>query len=107
MKRLRDVAVVHDNMALADFWFVDSGPNIGMPVDQFRREYIGVMFKADAVLKSKLCPRSFWMYFNVMYRVAGVLAEQTITVPAGVKLSAAKLRRLILPSGTIGHETHA
>jgi hypothetical protein len=101
--KLGEIACVHTNMSLADFWIVRSGPNIGMVVDAFDRGHIGVMFKADAVFKKCVMPNKFKLWFSMMHRVTGPILSTVKEVKGTKEVCPALMRNLRLPSGASLH----
>lgn len=103
--RLKEIACVHDNMSWADFWIVRSGPKIGMVVETFDRNHIGVMFKADAVVKQGVIPNKIKLWFSTMHMFTGPILSTLKKTKDGKEVCPLLMRKLTLPDGAALHGT--
>ena len=101
--KLREIACAHDNMRYADFWIIRSGPNIGRIVDEFDCHHIGVMIKADAIIKRGVMPNKIKLWFTTMHFFTGPIMSTLKDTEDGKEVCPALLRDMRLPSGAALH----
>ena len=102
--KLKEIACVHDNMSWADFWVVRRGKNIGMVVETFDRNHIGVMFKADAV-RNGVMPNKIKLWFITMHMFTGPILSTLKKTKDGKEVCPLLTRNLTLPDGAALHGT--
>lgn len=103
--KLGQIACIHSNMPWADFWVIPSGDQIGRVAVEFNRDYIGVMFTAEAVMKMLVIPKKIAVWWDIITRESGHPPHSVVKhTKDGDIVSPALMKRMRLPTGAVPNE---